>query len=316
MNILVTGGAGFIGSHLIDSLLKGGHFVVCLDCLSLGRENNIRHNLKNKNFQFIEMDVLNEDRLDNVFKKHKFQTIFHLVANSDIHAGIDDPGVDLRKTFLSTFIVLECMRKNSVKSIIFPSSQVIYGEKKGRVTEDTGPLFPVSIYGSAKLSSEAFISSYAALYGIQSWIIRFPNVTGGRATHGVVFDFINKLKKDSKKLVILGDGTQEKPYIFVEDLVEGILFIWKNADDSLNYFNIGPEDTTSVSRIAEITIEEMGLSSVSLEYTGGKGGWSGDVSKFRYDVSKINSLGWKTSFTSDEAVRAAVRAQLLHLEDV
>ena len=200
MTILVTGGAGFIGSHLIDSLLKGDHHIICIDDLSLGRINNIQHHFENKNFKFIEMDILDEDRLDDIFKKYKFNTVFHLVASSDIHSGVRDPRIDFRKTFLSTFTILLHMRKNGVNQIIFPSSSAIYGEKKGRLTEDVGPLFPTSPYRSAKLSSEAFISAFSNLYGMQAWIIRFPNVTGGRATHGVVFDFINKLKNDSKKL--------------------------------------------------------------------------------------------------------------------
>ena len=311
MNILVTGGAGFIGSHLIDYLIKEGHNVTCVDDLSLGREKNIKHQKGRANFKFIKMNILNKNKLDKVFKGNGFECVFHFVANSDISRGSKYINVDLEKTLQTTLDVLDCMKKNNVRKIVFASSSAIYGELNKVLNEDTGPLFPISFYGAAKLSSEAYISVFCANYGIKAWIFRFPNVVGERATHGVIYDFINKLKKNPKELVILGDGKQNKPYMYVKDLVEGIIFAWKNSNESINYFNLGVESLTTVTRIAEIVVEEMGLKNVKFRYTGGKRGWVGDIPTYRFDISKINKLGWKSNLkTSDEAIRKAVRCEL------
>ena len=315
--ILVTGGAGFIGSHLIDSLLENGHTVVCVDDLSCGRTENINHCLSNSNFKFIQINILERSELDSIFQKHIFDSVFHLVTNPTVHGGVKDPSLDVNKTFLTAFFVLECMRKYSVKEIIFFSSPAVYGERSDGLREDMGPLFPISPLGATKLSAEILISSFSRMYGLQSWIIRPPNVTGERGTHGVVFDFINKLITDKKKLIILGDGKQEKPYIYVRELISGVLFIWENARENFNLFNIAPhDDAVTVLRIAEIVIEEMGLHNVAFEHTPGKGGWLGDVPEYRYDVSKLSQLGWSTSLSSEEAIRIAARRQILFLKSL
>jgi len=310
MNILVTGGAGFIGSHLIDALLAKNNTVVCLDDLSLGTEENLEHQMDNDKFKFIKLDLLDKKALDKVFSKNKFDCVFHMAANSDIKAGAENVDVDLEKTFMTTFNVLEAMKKHKVRQFVFASTSAVYGELDGALSEDIGPLFPISFYGAAKLGSEAYISAFGENYDIQSWIFRFPNVVGKRSTHGVIFDFINKLRKNPNALEILGDGKQEKPYVYVKDVVEGIIFGWKNASEKLNYFNLGVDSATTVTKIAEVVVEEMGLSNVKFNYTGGDRGWAGDVPKFQYDLSKINKLGWKAKRTSDEAVALAVKSLL------
>lgn len=307
MNILVTGGAGFIGSHLVDYLIKENHKIVCVDNLLLGREAFIEHHKRKPNFKFIKADLLDKINLEQIFKEHAFDCVFHMAANSDIQQGAMYAHIDLNNTFMTTFNVLECMKQYNVKQIIFASSSVIYGELNQSLHEDIGPLFPISLYGAAKLSSEAYISAFCENYGMRSWIIRFPNVVGERTTHGIIFDFMKKLEINSKELEILGDGKQEKQYLYVKDLVEGILFIWKNSNDKINYFNIGAEGFVTPTRIAEILVEGLGLKNVKFSYTGGDRGWVGDVPKFKFDLSKLNNLGWKVKLTSEEAVKLAIK---------
>ena len=305
-NILVTGGAGFVGSHLSDALIEEGHNVVVVDNLILGRKENISHLFKHNRFRFYKEDLLDHDALRLIFEKEKFDAVFHLAANSDIQKGGESPEVDLELTFMTTFSVLQCMREFEVEQIVFSSSSAMYGESKELFHEDHGPLFPASFYGAAKLASEGFISAFCENFGIWAWILRFPNVVGERATHGAIFDFINKLKKNPNELEVLGDGEQNKPYLYVKDLVEGMLFAWKNSFDKLNVFNLGVDSRTKVKKMAEIVIEEMGLDA-KIRFTGGDKGWVGDVPQFRYDLTKIHELGWQAKMTSDQAVRLAVR---------
>ncbi len=303
-SILVTGGAGFIGSHLCDALINNNEITV-IDNLSLGRMNNIEHLLDNKNFKFIKADLLS-DGLDTAFAEGYFDTVIHLAANSDIAVSHDNPNVDKDHTFMTTYRVLELMKKYKTKEIIFSSTSAIYGDTADVLHEGYGPLKPVSHYGAGKLASEAFISSFVENYGIQAWIVRFPNVVGERATHGVIFDFIKKLNKKNNELEVLGDGEQYKPYLYVKDLVEAILFVWKNSSEKLNIYNLGVNSRTKVKDIAALVIEEMKLDA-SIKYTGGHRGWIGDVPEFNYDLTKINTLGWKADNTSNEAVRKAIQ---------
>ena len=305
--ILVTGGAGFIGSHLVDRLLREGFHVVGVDNFELGRRENIAHLAGNPNFQFHELDVLDRPKLRNLFASTRFSAVFHLAANSDIARGGSDAERDLRLTFLTTFEVLDAMRAAGVREIVFSSSSAVYGERDDHLAEDSGPLEPVSLYGAGKLAAEAFICAFAHNFGMRGRICRFPNVVGERATHGVVFDFINRLRADSSRLKILGDGNQEKPYLYVRDLVDGICFIWKNASKPVDCFNIGVPGLTRVTRIAEIVVEEMGLRNVAFNYTGGDRGWVGDVPRFRYDTTKLSSKGWVAPRDSDASVRLAVK---------
>jgi UDP-glucose 4-epimerase len=303
-SILITGGAGFIGSHLCDSLIKD-NLITVIDNLSLGKMSNINHLLEHQNFNFIKMDLLDSD-LERVFNEVFFDTVIHLAANSDIAQSHSNPSIDKDNTFMITYNVLEMMKKYKIKEIIFASTSAVYGDTQDLITEDYGPLLPVSHYGAGKLASEAFISSFVENYGIKAWIVRFPNVVGERATHGVIYDFIKKLNKDNSRLEVLGNGEQYKPYLYVKDLIEGILFIWKNTDKKINVYNLGVNSRTKVKEIASMVIEEMKLKSV-IKYTGGDRGWIGDVPEFNYDLSKINKLGWEAANTSNESVRKSIQ---------
>lgn len=308
MNILVAGGAGFIGSHLIDSLLSMGNNVICVDKLIMGKQN-IEHMSSCKNFTFYEMDLVNQDELDRVFSLENIDVVYHLAANSDIQKGGKEPNIDFNDTLLTTRTLLESMRKHNVKKLFFSSTSAVYGEMPNvELKETTGGLMPVSYYGGAKLASEALISSYVSMCDMSAVIFRFPNVIGPRLTHGAVFDFIKKLRKNPNELEILGNGTQCKPYIYVLDLVEAIVKLTAEFNSGESVYNISVNSPgTTVTHIAEIVVEELGMKNVNFSYTGGDRGWKGDVPRFSYDISKILSTGWKPKYTSDEAVRQTVK---------
>lgn len=309
MNILITGGAGFIGSHLCDALLVRGHHLTVVDNLILGKMENIEHLLHHPSFQFIQEDILHTDTLREIFKKGHFDMVYHLAANSDIQKGGKDPMVDYNLTFNTTFNILQMMKEFEIKKFFFASTSAIYGESYDVLNEDYGPLQPVSNYGAGKLASEAFISAFSSTYKIQTWITRFPNVVGERFTHGVIYDFIHKLQKNPKELEVLGNGEQCKPYVYVKDLVAGILYVTDHASADYNVYMLGSDTRTKVKEIAAMVIEEMGLDA-TIHYTGGDRGWVGDVPEFRYNLDKVNSLGWKAAYTSNEAVRLAIQKAL------
>lgn len=308
MKVLVTGGAGFIGSHLIDRLLADGHTVICADKLIMG-EDSIRHLREHPSFLLCQAELAEQASVERIFAQHQIDAVYHLAANSDIQKGGQEPSIDFHDTFLTTRVLLEGMRRAGVKRLFFASTSAVYGEMPDKkLKETTGGLMPVSYYGGAKLASEALISSYAFMCDLSVVVFRFPNVIGPRLTHGIVFDFVKKLRKNPKELEILGDGTQCKPYLFVSDLVDAIMRQTESFEPGMNVYNIsvtGPG--TTVTRIAEIVVEEMGLKDVVFRYTGGDRGWKGDVPRFSYDISKMLSTGWKPQYTSEEAVRQAAR---------
>lgn len=310
MKVLVAGGAGFIGSHLIDALLAQGHDVVCVDDLFIGTRENIAHLKDNPHFKFYEQDLTDLERTLEIFKDEQVEYVFHLAANSDIQASAQSPMIEYKNTYSTTFILLECMRLCEVKKLFFASTSAVYGEQMGmEVSEEAVALKPISYYGGAKLGSEGIISSFAYMNGMSVLIFRFPNVIGPRLTHGVIFDFVKRLKADPSHLRILGDGTQSKPYIYALDLVDAIMR-FKDVPKGVTLYNVGVESQTSVTRIAEIVCEKMGLTGIPFEYTGGRGGWKGDVPVFAYDLAKIHAAGWTASMTSDEAVAKTVEMVL------
>ncbi len=309
MNILVAGGAGFIGSHLCDALLSKNNTVIVADKLIMGSKN-IEHLSQNTNFKFYEMELANQDNVDKLFKDNKIDIVYHMAANSDIQKSANDTSIDFNDTLLTTRVLLESMRKNNVKNIFFASTSAVYGEMPDIVlNEETGGLKPVSYYGGAKLASEALISSYVSMCDMNAVIFRFPNVIGPRLTHGVVYDFVKKLRNNPKELLILGNGTQCKPYIYVTDLVNAIVKLTEQFEPGVDVFNISVmSEGTSVTHIAEIVVDVLGLSDVEFKYTGGDRGWKGDVPRFKYDISKVLATGWKPEYTSDEAVRKAAQS--------
>ena len=311
MKVLVAGGAGFIGSNLIDALLQEGHRVVCIDNYFIGKTSNLVHLKNNLDFTLYEQDICNLDALSDIFEKENFDFVFHLAANSDIQASAANPLVEYKNTYTTTFNLLECMRRHEVKKLFFASTSAVYGEKNGiNLSEETTPLSPISYYGAAKLGSEALISAFSYMNHLSSLVFRFPNVIGPRLTHGVIFDFINKLKNNPGELVILGNGEQTKPYMHVSDLINGILSFKGKISEGVSLYNIGVESQTNVKRIADIVCDGMGLSRVHYSFTGGIGGWRGDVPLFAYNLDKIRNAGWHASMSSDEAVMRTVREVL------
>lgn len=310
MKVLVAGGAGFIGSHLIDALLAEGNDVVCVDDFFIGTKENIAHLKNNAHFKFYEQDLTDLDKVLEIFKKEQVEYVFHLAANSDIQASAQSPMIEYKNTYSTTFILLECMRQCGVKKLFFASTSAVYGEQMGaEVSEEAVALKPISYYGGAKLGSEGIISSFAYMNDMSVLVFRFPNVIGPRLTHGVIYDFVKRLKDDPSHLKILGDGRQSKPYIYVLDLVDAIMH-FKDAPKGVTLYNVGVETQTSVTRIAEIVCEKMGLIGIPFEYTGGRGGWKGDVPVFAYNLEKIHATGWTAHMTSDEAVAKTVEMVL------
>lgn len=311
MNILITGGAGFIGSNLTAKLLEQGHRIVCVDNFTLGTEMNVKCFLENKEYKLIQQNVEEVDELEKIMKEEAIEYVFHMAANSDIQKSAINPDIDFTNTFATTYSVLECMRRCGVKKMFFASTSAVYGEKRGvLLNENTGGLAPISYYGGAKLASEAFISSYAYMNDFDVLVFRFPNVIGPGLTHGVIFDFVNKLRNNSKTLTILGDGTQCKPYIYVNDLVAAIVRFAFEESKGVRLYNLGVEGATSVTRIADYVCEAMQLEGVKYQYTGGNRGWKGDVPEFQYDLSKIHAEGWDARYTSDQAVQETLKAIL------
>lgn len=308
MKALVTGGAGFIGSHLCEALLAEGNRVVCFDNLSLGTADNISHLSENEDFVLHKGDASVAEEMEEVFAAECPDYVFHLAANSDIQASASNPKVEYKNTYTTTFQLLSCMKRFGVKKMFFASTSAVYGNKQDEILdENTSALFPISYYGAAKLGSEALISAFSYMNDMETLIFRFPNVIGPRLTHGVIYDFIHRLEKNSHSLQILGDGEQTKPYIYVSDLIDAIMWLKDKGEREPALYNVGAEGATSVTAIADIVCAELGLFNVKYDYTGGQEGWKGDVPRFRYCTDKIHHMGWRAKYTSDRAVREAVK---------
>jgi len=309
MKSFVTGGAGFIGSHLVDRLMGKGDSVTVFDNLASGKKEFLKQHQDNEKFKFIEYDLLDLSLLKKEIKGH--DVVFHIAANPFVRLGETQTRLDLEQGPIATYNLLEAMRLNNIKKIVFSSSSVVYAETPPiNIPETYGPTLPISLYGAAKLGAEGLISAFCGTFDFQAWIYRFANVVGIRGTHGVIVDFIDKLEKNPKELEILGDGKQQKPYLHASDIVDGILFGFENSNDQINLFNVGVDSNTTVTNIAKMVVEEMGLKDVEFKYTGGTRGWAGDVPRFQLSTSKMKKLGWKARFTSDEAVRKAIREVL------
>ena len=305
----VTGGAGFIGSHLVERLLAEGNTVTVYDNLSTGQTERIKGLLGKDEFTFVEADLLDNATLKSAMSGHDF--VWHLGANTDILGGGQDVDLDIKNCTLATHNVLEAMRTHGISRLIFSSTSALYGDPPVYpAPENAGPLRPISLYGAAKLACEGLVSAYCHLFGVQAWMFRFANVVGARMDHGVIFDFIHKLKRNPSELEIWADGQGQKPFFLVEDCIEGMFCAYRNTDDWCDVFNLGTATTTRIDNIAEIVIEEMGLTDVDIRYTGGRRGFPGDVPKLLLDLTKMQRLGWQASHTSDEAVRIAARRLL------
>lgn len=312
--VFLTGGSGFIGSHIVDLLLTQDYEVTIYDNLSNGRREFIERHLKNPKVSFIQADCLDYSRVLEAVKGHDL--VWHMAANTDIIGSHAQPDRDLKDCVVATFNVVEAMRQTGIKPILFASSGAVYGQLclEDHVNEGAGPLMPMSTYAAGKIGSEAFISCYCHLYGLRGWMFRFGNVLGSRLTHGVIFDFVRKLRENPRELLILGDGTQEKNYFLTEECINGMAWAFRNVplsdETPCDVFNLGTTTVTRVTEIARIVIEEMGLPDVRVQIQGTKVAWIGDQPKVHFTVDKINRLGWRCQRSSDDAVRTAVRRVL------
>ena len=315
-NVLVTGGAGFIGSHLVDQLMSMGYFVRVVDNLSSGSLENVKSWFGNPRFGFVRGDMKDlavaRKGIDGI------EVVFHLAANPEVRVGEVDPSIHFRENLLVTFNVLEAMRESSsARVIVFFSSSTIYGEPEDFPTsEDYGPLLPISVYGASKLGCESLISSYCHIFGLRGVILRLANIVGDRSAHGVIVDFVRKLRENPKELEILGDGNQIKSYLHIEDFVDAVFLAFRsflNEGKVVEVYNVGSFGQVDVKRIAEIVAEEMGLQNVEFKFTGGVDGgrgWRGDVKTMLLSAGKLLNLGWKPSLNSEEAVRLSCRVLL------
>lgn len=310
---LITGGAGFVGSHLAARLMGEGWRVTVIDNLSYGRKAFLAPLLNKPGFFFVQGDLLQPAVLRRVLNA-SYDTVFHLAANSDIPKGARNPRWDFDQETVVTFHVLEAMRNARVKKMVFASTSAVYGETFLKpIREEYGPLCPISFYGAGKLACEGLISAFVHNFGFQAWVFRFGNVIGEHATHGAMFDFVRRLRNDPRVLPVLGDGKQAKPYLYVEDCVDGMLFGRKTCRAPLNLLNLTPSGATTVRHIAEWTIQSMGLRHSRMRFSGGDRGWRGDVPQVRLDGSKLKKLGWVPRLSSDDAVKLGIRR---HLEEL
>ena len=307
MKILVTGGAGFIGSYLIDRLIDQNHEVICLDNFSSGRHEFISQALE-RGLKLVEGDLLCPNDIRKAIMG--CDMVYHLAANPDVRLGIDNTNIHLDQNVLATYYLLEEMRHQGIGTIGFTSSSTVYGDAEEIPTgESYGPLLPLSLYGASKLAAEALVAAYCHTFDKTAAIYRFANVVGPRSTHGVTFDFINKLRGNPDELEILGDGMQKKSYLYIEDCIDAMLYAMKHCQDKVKLFNIGSEDWVDVRTIADIVSDEMSLSP-SYSFTGGIDGgrgWKGDVKTMRLAIDKLKQMGWKPRYYSADAIRLTAR---------
>jgi len=298
LNVLVTGGAGLVGSHLAAELLDRGATVRVADDLSKGDPDRVADDA-----EFVEADLTDPADVARAVTDD-LDIVFHFAAYTD--TNYDDDRELFEANTAMTYNVLERMREVDIDQFAFTSSSTVYGEAPRPTPEDHGPLEPISIYGSSKLADEALISTHAHSYDLTAWVFRFANIVGPNQRGTVIPDFIQKLDADPTELTILGDGRQEKSYMHVTECVDAICHVVEHADEDLNVYNLGTHTTTSVTSIADVVSDELGVDP-TYEYTGGDRGWTGDVPRMRLSIERLVDLGWEPSLSSDEAVRRSAR---------
>jgi len=297
MKVAVTGGAGFIGSHLSDALISEGHEVYVIDNLVTGKAENV-----NEKAIFMKRDI----RHDLSNELEGMDAVFHLAANPDVRTSATDPSGCFDSNVSATFLFLESCRKADVKSIIFASTSTVYGEAKVIPTPETHPCAPISNYGASKLACEGFLSSYSATYGMKGTSMRFANIFGERSTHGVMHDFYHKLMHNGKRMEILGDGRQEKSYLHISDCVSGIIAAWKGQATQYDVFNAGSYEKVRVSEIASMMGKMLALTP-EFAYTGTPHGWVGDSKLMLLDIAKLQALGWKPAVKFEDGLLRYVK---------
>ena len=302
--VMVTGGAGFIGSHIVDALLSRGARVIIYDNFSTGRPEYVPSNTTDR-LKVVKADVLDNASLQAAMRGCDF--VFHMQANADVRGGMSNPRVDLEQNTFATWNVLDAARLNGVRGIAFASSAAVYGEPDVFPTPETYAPIQTSLYGASKYAGEAMIQAYSEYFNIRSYSFRFVSWMGERYSHGIVFDVIKKLQKDPKRLPLLGDGTQKKSYLYVKDGIDGILLGIEKSASIKNIYNLGHDDFITVVEVARVILDEMKLVGVPLEFAGGKRGWLGDSPLVHLDTSKMKSLGWRPQVSVEESIRRTVR---------
>ena len=311
---LVTGGAGCIGSALVETLIARGERVRVIDNLSSGKMEHLASVAGHPNFEFINGDMLDAGLVDQTVAGG-VTMVYHFAANPDVKFDPTQPtDKDLRQNTIATYNLLEAMRKNGVRKLAFASTSAIYGKSPIQPIPEQGVFpQPISLYGATKLACEGMISAFSNLFGMTCWSFRFANIVGPRVRargKTVIADFIGRLKGNPRQLTILGDGKQSKSYLMTSECVEGILFGVAHSNAPFNVLNLGCEDSIDVTTIAKLVCEAMHLDDVQFAYTGGEGGWPGDVPRFVLDVTAMKRLGWQARYSSRDAIELAIRSTL------
>lgn len=304
--ILVTGGAGFIGSSLVKYLLEKEKHVTVFDNFSV--INNLKE-IKSNNLKIIKGDLTSSSDLKKI--SSKFDTVFHLAADPEVRLTKTNPKSIFQNNILSTYNLLEQLRQTDVKTIVFTSTSAVYGDATLIPTPESYPCTPISMYGASKLSCESLLSAYCNTYKKNGIAIRLANVVGPSSTHGIIFDMIKKLKDDPTKLEILGDGTQNKSYLYINDCISGIVYLSKKNKSHFDIYNMGSDTQIKVKEIIDLILDELGYSNVKKIFTGGVDGgrgWVGDVKKMLLDIGKIKSIGWKPVLNSHDALQETLRS--------
>jgi UDP-glucose 4-epimerase len=301
----VTGGAGFIGSHVVDRLVRDGSQAVVYDNFSTGRREYLQDHEAAAKIKVVEGDVLDRAKLHAAMRG--CDAVFHFQAHADVREGLRDTSIDLTQNLLTTHAVLDGMREHGIKTIVFASSATVYGEPTAFPTPESYAPTQTSLYGASKLACEALIQAFGEYFGIRSFCFRFVSWIGTRYSHGVIFDFVRKLRRDPTRLEILGDGTQTKSYLDVTDGIAGIFRALESLETSKNVLNLGHDEFLTVRQMAAIILDEMGLADVHLDFTGGVRGWLGDSPLVHLDTSAMKAIGWGPRVPIDAGVRQTVR---------
>jgi len=305
MKAVMTGGAGFIGSHLVDRLLADGWSVAVIDNMTCGHRSNLQQHEGNRKLEIYEADIRDADVTRKLLRG--CDTVFHMAAHANIKTSLEDHKADLENNLIGTMNILEAMIANELHDLVFASTSALYGEAGVRPTPEDYASIQTSLYGASKLACEAYAEAYTQFAPIKFWAFRFANVVGERCRRGVIWDFVHKLRSNPTELEILGDGKQSKEYLHVADCVDGIMLGYEKSSDTVNTFNLGLDVQTTVDRVADIVIEEMGLEKVNRRYSGGRRGWIGDNPIVELSIEKIKNLGWKPTVSPEEAIRMTAR---------
>jgi len=314
LRVLVTGGAGFIGSHVVDRLVNEGFWVRVVDNLSSGRLANIKRHIESSAIELVVGDLKDPEVALRVVDG--VDTVFHYAANPEVRVSTTNPEVHFNENIVATFNLLEAMRRRNVRELIFASSSSVYGEPLEIPVGEDAPVKPVSVYGASKASCENLIHAYAKLYGFKAIALRYANVAGPRLRHGVIWDFIVKLRENPHELEILGDGGQVRSYIYIDDAVEATMTAWRKTSGYFEVYNVASEDWITINELADIVIEAMGLKNVEKKYKPilHGVGWLGDVKKIALRIDKIKRQGFKPSMNSRETVKQTVMDILEEIE--